>query len=118
MITTHLVTSCLVNTSILAWGSTGTSQKDISTWPRLQEIAPGCSECNVQYFNLLPNDIILALHKLKASSDDKKNEMQITQNIMGKRGFAGYRYFSPLSTMFSKAFFLGVVKTREYMIQV
>ena len=67
--------------------------------------------------NSLPNDKMLDLSKLKAFADDKINATQklkfaqgSVENIVGKCWFPA---FSPFPTMFSKAFFLRVVKSQD-----
>ena len=49
---------------------------------------------------------IVVTQKLKFGSERVKY-------IVGKGENAGYKHFLPLPTMFSKVFFLGVVKTRD-----
>ena len=68
----------------------------------------------------LPNEKILALTKLKAFSDDKFNfaktimsGFNMVENIVGKGENAGKPAFSSFPTMFSKDFFIKVIKSRE-----
>ena len=70
--------------------------------------------------NSFPNDKILDLSKLKAFADGKLNSNEKQnfglgriENIVGNRENAGYTAFSPFPTVFSKAVFLRVVKTRD-----
>ena len=70
--------------------------------------------------NSLPNDKILDMTKLRAFAGDKINVAQMmifvfdrVENIVGKGENAGYQHFLLFPTMFSKGFFLGVVKSRD-----
>ena len=71
--------------------------------------------------NSLPNAKFLDWSKLKAFADDKINGTQKFKfvsarvgNIVGKCWLPA---FSPYPTMFSKAFFVRVVKTRDCVIK-
>ena len=70
--------------------------------------------------NSLPNDKILDLSRLKALADDtinvsKKLKLVLgrVENILGKGENAVYQQFFPFPKMSSKAFFLGVVQSRD-----
>ena len=70
--------------------------------------------------NFLPSDKILDLNKLKTLSDDKLYiaKMMIAlfdrvENTMGKK----IPSFSSFSTVFSKAFILRVVKSRNCVVK-
>ena len=81
--------------------------------------------------NSLPNDKIVDQSKLKAFADSKINVTQKfkfvlgrVENIMGKGENAGYQHFllippafSPCPTMFSKSFFLRVVKSQDCLVK-
>ena len=80
--------------------------------------------------NSLPNDKILDLSNFKAFADDILKVVQITicvsdrvENIVGKGENAGYQHFllfpafSPFPTMFSKGFFVRVVKSRDCVVR-
>ena len=67
---------------------------------------------------------ILDWSKLKAFADNKTNVTEKTEICFGKgRKHSGKRRkcwlpaFSPFSTMFSKGFFLGVVKSRDCVVK-
>ena len=66
-------------------------------------------------FNSLPNDKILDWSKCTAFADDKIKVANMifvfdrAENIMGKGENAGYQYFFPFPSMFSKGFLLWVV---------
>ena len=62
--------------------------------------------------------------KLKAFTEEKLNiaKMMIAllnrvENTVGKGENAGYQQFSPFPTVFSKAFFLRVVKSRDCVVK-
>ena len=81
-----------------------------------------CHPPYIDQFNPLPNDKILDVTKLKAFADDKLNfaRMMIShvdrvENTVGKGENAGYQHFL---TVFSKAFFLRVVKSRDWVLRV
>ena len=69
----------------------------------------------------LPINNILDLSKLKAFAD---NEINVTENLKfgncrkhcGKRRNCWLPAFSPFPTMFSKGFFLRVVKSRDCVV--
>ena len=72
----------------------------------------------------LPNDKISNQSKLKAFPDDNLNvnkNLKLAfgriENIVGKGENAGYQHFSPFPTMFSKDFFLSVVKSRDCVVK-
>ena len=67
--------------------------------------------CFEIYFNSLPNGKIWDMTRLKAFADDKINIFDRVENIVGK----GENAFP---TMFSKGFFLGVVKSRDCVVRV
>ena len=74
--------------------------------------------------NPLPNDKILNVTKLKAFADDKVNvaRMMISldyrvENTVGKGENAGYQYFSPFPTVFSKVFFFRVIKSWDCVVK-
>ena len=74
-------------------------------------------------FNSLTNDKILDWPKLKAFADNKINVTEKlkfvlgrVENIVGKAENAGTT-FSPFPTMFSKSFFLRVVKSWDYVVK-
>ena len=71
-------------------------------------------------FNSLWNNKILDLSKLKAFAYDKINvikklkwDLGWVENSVRKRENAGFSAFSPFLTMYSKNFFLGVIKSRD-----
>ena len=75
--------------------------------------------------NSLPNDKILDMTKLKAFTDNKINVAQImisvfdrVENIVEKRRKCWLTAFSPFTTMFSKGFFHGVVKSWVVWLRV
>ena len=68
----------------------------------------------------LPNHKIFEITKLKALADDKSNVAKMTislfdrvENTVGK----GENAFSPFPTLFSKAFFFGVVKSQDCVVK-
>ena len=70
--------------------------------------------------NSLPYDKILDVTKLRAFAGNKINVAQMmifvfdrVENIVGKGENAGYQHFLLFPTMFSKCFFLGVVKSPD-----
>ena len=72
----------------------------------------------------LPNEKILDWSKLKAFADDKSKVANImifvfdsVENIVGKRKKCWLPAFSSFPTMFSKAFFLRVVKSRDCAVR-
>ena len=82
-------------------------------------------ESEEDHLNPLPNDKILEMTKLKAFADDKLNVAKMTislfgrvENPMGKGENAGHQHFFPFPTGFSKALFLRLVKSRDYMAKV
>ena len=75
-------------------------------------------------FNPLPDDKILDWSKLKAFADNKigvtfkqKFSLGCVENIVGKRRKCWLPAFSPCPTMFSKGFFLRVVKSWECVVK-
>ena len=78
----------------------------------------------MSYCNLLPNDKILDWTKLKAFGDIELifHKMIISafdrvKKHCGKRRKCWLPAFSPFPTMFSKAFFFGVVKSRDCLVK-
>ena len=74
-------------------------------------------------FNSLPKDKIFKVIKLKTFVDDEIDVAQMmisvfdrVEKIIGKEENAGYQQFSPFPTMFSKDFFLGIVKNRTCVV--
>ena len=74
--------------------------------------------------NSLPNNKILAHSKLKELADNKINvtqELKVvserTENFLGKGENAGYQHFLLFQNMFSKAFFLGVVRSQDCVVK-
>ena len=70
-----------------------------------------------------PNDKILEWSKLKAFADDKINMAEKlkpvlgrVENIVGKGEIAGYQHLLLFPTMFSKAFWFGVVKSQNCVV--
>ena len=70
--------------------------------------------------NSLPNEKILNPFKLKDIADDNVSvtqklnfNLEKVENIVGKKRKCWLPAFSPLPTMFSKCFFLGVGKSRD-----
>ena len=70
--------------------------------------------------NSLSNDKILYQTNLKAFADNKMNVTEKVkfvhervENIVGKRGNAGFQHFLFFPTMFSKGLFLKVVKSHD-----
>ena len=79
----------------------------------------------MKWLNPLPYDKILDVTKLKAFTDDKLNFVKMTisrfdtvENTAGKGGNAGYQHFLLFPTVFSKAFFFRVVKSRDVWLRV
>ena len=73
---------------------------------------------------LLPNDTILDWSKFKAFADDILDIAKMTislsgrvENTVEKGEIAGYQHFFLFSTVFSKAFFSRVVKSRDCMVK-
>ena len=61
---------------------------------------------------------------MKAFADEKINITQelgfalgMAENIVGKGENGGYQHFLPFSTMFSKTFFLRIVKNWDCVVQ-
>ena len=76
------------------------------------------------WINPLTNNKFLDLTKLKAFADDKLNISKMTislcdrvENTVGKEENAGYQHFSSFPTVFSKAFFFGVVKSWDCVVK-
>ena len=74
-------------------------------------------------FNLLPNDKILDLSKLKAFAEDKikvtekmKFALEMTENIVGKGGNADYQHFL-LFPQYFQDFIFKVVKSHDCVIK-
>ena len=73
--------------------------------------------------NPLPDDKILLLSKLKAFADNLIVAEMVqffcdrVRNIVGKGENAGYQRFLLCPTMFSKGFFLRVVKTKDCLVK-
>ena len=74
--------------------------------------------------NSLLNNKILHMIKLKAFEDDKITVAQMmisvfhrVENIVGKGENAGNQHFLLFQSMFSKGFFLGVVRSRDCVVQ-
>ena len=72
----------------------------------------------------LPNNKILEGTRLKAFADGKLNVARMTislydrvENTVGKGENAGLPAFSPFPTVFSKAFFFGVVQSRGWVVR-
>ena len=85
--------------------NTTNQQSRVSTWSDLYK------------FNLLPDDKMFALPKLKAFADDKSNVTQNIkdlfhriENIVGKEESAGYQHFHLFPQCFQKAFSSSVSK--------
>ena len=77
-----------------------------------------------QCFNPLPNDKILDMTESKAFADDKLNVTRVTisllervEDTVGKGENAGYQRFLLFQPVFSKAFFLRVVKSRDCVVK-
>ena len=69
------------------------------------------------YINPLPSNKFLHMTKSKAFADDKLNVAKVTFSICdGKEENAGYQYFLPFP-VFSQAFFLRVVKSRDCVVK-
>ena len=65
---------------------------------------------------------MLDITKWKAFADNKIAQMMIyvfdrVENIVGKGENAGYQYFLHFPQCFQKASFLGVVKSRDYLVK-
>ena len=78
----------------------------------------------VWLINSLPNGNVLDWTKVKVFADDKLNDATIInsvfdriENIVGKGENAGLPAFSPFPTMFSKVFFLRVIKSRDCVLK-
>ena len=76
------------------------------------------------FLNSLPNNKILDWSKLKGFADEKINVPQILKFVLGKgRKLCGKRRkcwlptFSPFPIIFSKGFFLGVVKSWDCVVK-
>ena len=95
--------------------------------------------CAAFHLSSLPNDNVLYCSKLRAIADDKINAIEKIEFVLlvgrkhcgkrrkcwlnlfflvgrkhcGKRRKCWFPAFSPFPTMFSKVFFLGVVKSRD-----
>ena len=74
--------------------------------------------------NPLPDDKTLNWSKLKAFTDNKinvtenlKSVLERVENIVGKGENAGYQHFLLFPTVFSKAFFLRIVKSRDCVVK-
>ena len=73
--------------------------------------------------NSLPDDKVLARSKLKTFADDNIDgiKMMISRLVRventGKRRKCWLTAFSPFHTVFSKAFFLRIVKSRDYLVK-
>ena len=74
--------------------------------------------------NPLPKDKILDWSKLKAFADDKINVTKKlkfvvgwVENIVGKRRKCWLPAFSPFPTMFSKGYFLMVIKSQDCVVK-
>ena len=72
----------------------------------------------------LQNDKFIDLSSLKAFADDKINvreklkfELRSVESIVGKGEKCWSPAFSPFSTMFSKGFYLKVVKSRDCVVK-
>ena len=68
-------------------------------------------------FNSLPNYKFLDWSKLKAFADDKINVTQKLKFALGQEENIGGKTFSPFPTMFSKALFFRVVKSRDCVVK-
>ena len=76
-------------------------------------------------YNSLPSDKILDESKLKVFADDKihvneksKFVLARVEKIVGKGENAGYQHFLILFTIFSKGFFLRVIKSQDCVVKV
>ena len=76
------------------------------------------------HFNSLPNDKFLDPTKFKAFANDKSIVPKImisqhdrVENTVEKKRKCWLQAFSPFLTMFSKGFFLRVVKSRNFLLQ-
>ena len=76
------------------------------------------------FFNPLPKDKFLDMNKLKAFADDKLDVAKLTislcdrvENPVGKEENAGYQHFSSFPTVFFKAFFFRVFKSRDCLVK-
>ena len=76
------------------------------------------------YLNSVPNNKIFNQSILKAFADDKIHVTQKlkfasgrVENIVGNGENAGYQQFFPLPIMFSKGYFLRVVKSRDCVVK-
>ena len=83
----------------------------------MYSIAPTSSICKWGKGNSFPNIKILDLSKLKPLADDKSiiiHKMWFAfgrvENSGGKGEKAGYQHLSPFPQMFSKAFYLTILK--------
>ena len=72
----------------------------------------------------LPNDKILDVTRLRAFADDKIDLAQMmisvfdkVENIVGKGENAGYQHFLLFPQCFQKASSLGVVKSRDCVVE-
>ena len=79
----------------------------------------------LQRFNSLPNDTLLDWSKLKAFADDKKKKCDSKIEICsgkerkhcGKRRKCWLPAFSPFPVMFSKFFYLRIVKSWDCVVK-
>ena len=74
----------------------------------------------INVINSCPNDKFLDCSKQRAFPDDKIKRKfwgKWVENNVGKGESAGYQHFFPFSTMFSKAFFHRVVKSRDCVVK-
>ena len=78
----------------------------------------------MSFFNTLPNDKIVDLSKSKAFADDKINVAEKLKFVFwkgrkhcGKRRKCWLPAFFPFHTMFSKGFFLWVVKSWDCVVK-
>ena len=69
--------------------------------------------------NHLPKDKILEVTKLKAFAGDKLNVTKMTISLFDRveNSVEREKAFSPFLTMFSKAFFFRVVKSRDCVVK-
>ena len=79
---------------------------------------------SLSLFNPLQKGKILDWFKMKALADDKVNIAEIiislsnrVENIVRKGENAGFQHFSHFPTMFSKALFFRIVKSRDCVVK-
>ena len=69
--------------------------------------------------NSLPNDKFFDLSQLKAFSDEKMNVIETLKFALGRvENIMGKGENAPFPLMFSKGFFLRVIKSRDCVVKI